>query len=174
MAVSTNRWIAVLWMLTVTLALAGPALAGSVKYDVDRSADFSSAKTVAWTSESGELSIAERRIVDAIETGFAGRGYTFTRNGAEADFLVRYRAVAWQDRRLAGGWRGPAWGHDVRLERQAMGTLVIDVYEAKSGRLAWHGLVTDALAGDPEQADRKTAKAVEKLLRKFPARGGKK
>ena len=42
----------------------------------------------------------------------------------------------------------------------------------RTGKVAWQGVVSDALADTPEQADRRTAQAVEKLLRKFPVSGG--
>lgn len=49
---------------------------------------------------------------------------------------------------------------------------MVEVYDGKSGRLVWRGAVTDALAKDPEKADKKTQKAVAKLLKGFPSPQG--
>lgn len=38
----------------------------------------------------------------------------------------------------------------MRVDREMKGALVIDVYDKKTGQVAWHGVVSDALARDPE------------------------
>ena len=166
-----NTRIAVL--LVISLGFAAAAAASTVKYDFDRDVDFSKWTTMAWSSPAGPaLSMTETRIAKAVEMGFQNRGYTRVESPAQADFVIDWRAAAWQDVRLDDTFRGPAFGRTLSVRREARGALVIDVHDARTGRLVWHGVVTDALAGDPEQADRKTAKAVEKLLKKFPMRGG--
>jgi hypothetical protein len=64
---------------------------------------------------------------------------------------------------------GPRFGRDLRLRSYPEGTLAVAFTEVKSGRTVWHGAVSDALATNPEKADRETEKAVAKLLAKFPA-----
>ena len=165
-----SKLFAISRVLAVLLSVAGTALAATVKYDHDRSVDMSGWKHVAWVSEADQLSMKERRIGDAVQAGFAAKGYVFVEEEENADFIVHWRAAAWQDVRLEGGAWSPAFGRDFRVAREAMGTLVVTVYERKGGKVAWRGMVSDGLADNPDQADKRAAKAVEKLLRRFPSR----
>lgn len=114
----------------------------------------------------------ERRIARAVEAGFAARGYVLAADTTRADFVLVARAGAWQDVHVEAQPYGPLRGRSARLEREARGALWVQVYDRRTGRLAWHGVVADALASDPAQADKRTARAVAKLLAHFPARGG--
>lgn len=167
-----NKWIAVMSVVLVALGVAGAAAASTVKYDYDRDVDFSQWARAAWRLPVPGSGMTEKRIAKAVEAGFKGRGYTFVDAPEQADFVIDFRAAAWQNTRLEEAFHGPAFGRSLYVSREARGALVIEVYEHATGRLAWRGVVSDALAGDPDKADKKTARAVEKLLKKFPARGG--
>lgn len=165
-----SKLIAILRLLAIMLSLASAAHAATVKYDVDKSVDMSSWASVAWAAGASQMTMKEQRIDDAVEAGFVAKGYVFVEEPAKADFLVTWRAAAWQDVSFQGGYRSPAFGRDFRMVREAMGTLVVTVVEPKTGKVAWKGMVSDALADNPGQADKRVAKAVEKLLKKFPSR----
>jgi len=167
-----NKLMAMLRLLAVMLSLASAAKAATVKYDFVKTVDMSQWKSVAWTSEARDLSMKEQRIDDAVANGFTAKGYVFVDDPAKADFLITWRAAAWQDVSLQGSAWTPAFGRDFRVARQAMGSLVVTVYDRATGKVAWKGMVSDAPADDPVQADKRVAKAVEKLLRKFPSRAG--
>lgn len=165
-------WTSILAIL-LAMGMAAAAAASTVRYDYDRTVNFSDREEVAWRDpERPDASMTARRIEKALQEGFEERGYSFVEKAEDADFVIEYRLAAWQDVRLEGIRRGPALGRTVYVDREAMGALVVDVYEVGTGRLAWHGVVSDALARDPSSADRKTAKAVEKLLKHFPEQGG--
>jgi len=158
--------------LTLVLAIAmttGAARAASVKYDYDKSVDFASYKSWAWSEPetAGGGSIPEARIRQALEAGFVADGF-MQQDRAAVDFFVDYHAAARQDVRFDETFRGPGFGRDLRMNRMPMGVLVVDVIDARTGKLAWRGIVEDALASDPQKADKKTEKAVAKLLKKFP------
>lgn len=164
-----NRFL----MLAVAVAISvGSAHAADIKYDYDKTVDVSTWKSWAWKRP--ELpntgSIAESRIRRSLEEGFAAKGYTHGERGA-ADFLVDFYAGAHRDLRLNESWGGPLFGRDVRVDTYAKGVLIVDVFDRETGRLVWRGSVSDALAGDPDKADKKTEKAVAKLLKKFPPDG---
>ena len=160
--------------IVIALCMAANAEASSVKYDYDRDVDFSKWTTVAWKDDARpDGSMTARRIAKAVEAGFVERGYTFVEDAEKADFVLESRAVAWEDVRVQGVYHGPAFGRSVYIDREARGALLVDAFDPKTGRLVWHGVVSDALARNPEDADKKTAKAVHKLLQKFPAKGGK-
>jgi len=51
-----------------------------------------------------------------------------------------------------------------------VGTLVVDIFGARTKRAVWHGSATDAVTGDPERDAKKIRKAITKLLERFPPR----
>lgn len=166
-----NRWMAGLAMMLLAMGSSTSALASTVKHDFDRTMDFSNWSTVAWSASTGvPASLPERRIQRALEDGFRAKGYTFVTTPALADFVITYHAGAWRDVQVDHRYYGPRFGGQLRVDRIPMGVLVLDVFERATGRLAWRGSVSDALADDPAQADKRTAKAVAKLLKPFPAR----
>lgn len=149
------------------------AAAATVRYDFDRDVDMSRWQYLAWAAPvRPDAPMIERRLARAIEAGFSGRGYTLVAEPGKADFVVEFEAAAWRDVQFTSVYQGPAFGRTARLEREPRGALSIVVVNRATGRVAWHGTVVDDLATDPQQADKRTARAVEKLLKKFPARGG--
>jgi hypothetical protein len=153
-----------------TAAIAGAAAASTVKLDYDRTVDFSTYESWAWKhgEERRGTTLAETRIRRALTDGFTNRGFERVDELAEADFLVDYHAAAHGELRVREDFRTPGVGRDLTVDRVPVGTLVVDVFDAETGALVWRGLVSDTLARAPERAERKTAKAVTKLLARFP------
>jgi hypothetical protein len=167
-----NKSIVALSMVVASLGIAVAAVASTVEYDIDRGVDFSTWQRMAWATPKGpELTIQERRISRAVENGFASKGYTLVEDKANADFLIDYRATAWQEARV-GETFSRGFGRSLYVDREQRGALVVVVIERKTGKIAWRGTVSDALAKDPDQAEKRLAKAIEKLMKKFPTRGG--
>jgi hypothetical protein len=163
-----KRRIAGLVLMT-SMVIATTVMASTVKYDYDREVDFSGWKTMAWRRlhQAGE-SMREKRIRRAVEDGFKAKKYVLLDTRTQADFLIEYSTSARQDLQFNETLMGPGFGRSARIEAIPTGTLIVDVYDGRTGRLAWRGMVTDTLANDPNDADKKTAKAVTKLLKKFP------
>jgi len=162
--------ISKLTMVLMLLVAAGRVQASTVRYDYDRGIDATRWKRFAWrVADTHPLSLEERRIRRALVAGFAAKGDSLIEGGEQADFLVGYQAAVWGDVRVEGIVRGPGLGRYARIDRVPMGALVVEIFEGKSGILAWHGTVSDALAGDPDQAEQRIGKAVAKLLKKFPS-----
>lgn len=158
------------FLLVLAVAIsATSAHAATVKYDADEAFDFSAWQSWAWKRPElpDATSIAEGRIRRALDEGFTARGYTGAERN-EADFLVDYHAAVGRELRLNESWGLPG-RRDVRVDTYAKGVLIVDVFDRATGRLVWRGSVSDALASDPEKADKKTEKAVAKLLKKFPS-----
>ncbi|MCM2268823.1 MAG: DUF4136 domain-containing protein [Thermoanaerobaculia bacterium] len=165
-----NRKTMQVTMVTMQLTIATLAGAASVKYDMDSGADFSRFRTVAFASEAsqGVDAITDRRIRAAIRSELEAKGYHLT-EPSEADLTLEYFAVVRQRRELVDTG-GPRFGRSLQLRQHPEGTLVVLFRGAKGGDVVWQGAVTDAVAASPEKADRKTEKAVGKLLEKFPSK----
>jgi hypothetical protein len=157
--------------MTLTLAalIATTVTASTVKYDLDTTVDLTKYQKVAFADApaEGAEALADKRIRAAIETELEAKGYTIT-DARDADLTLDYFAVVRQNRRLdeTGGLR---FGRSLRVRSQPEGTLVVS-FATRSGETVWHGAVTDALASNPEKAERKTEKAIARLLEKFPGK----
>ena len=55
-----------------------------------------------------------------------------------------------------------------------MGTLVVDIFDAKSKQLLWRGTAQDELKDKPEQREKQIEKGTKKLFKDFPPGSAKK
>jgi hypothetical protein len=91
--------------------------------------------------------------------------------------LVAYHASFSRDLEINGyasGWGGYRWGPartgTARVEQVTVGTLVIDLVNAKSNTIVWRGIATKDLdpKASPEKRDKNINKAAEKLFKNYP------
>jgi hypothetical protein len=152
------------------------ALSQDVSYDYDTEADFSQFKTYAWvqgTNLRDELN--HKRIVNAIDAQMAVKGLQKVETGGHPDLLVAYHASF--NRKLqinASGWGGyrfgPARSGRATVEEVPIGTLIVDLVNAKTKTIVWRGTATKEvdLRASPEKREKNIQKAAEKLFKKYP------
>jgi hypothetical protein len=146
-----------------------------VEYEFDQEADFSRYVAFAWI-DPAELesppALARRPLVDkrvrlTIEEALIGRGHRKVEAG-EADFLIIYNG-ALEDRLeripLYGPHGAVQIGSQTRVYHQ--GTLVLDVYDARTKKLTWRGWATDVF-DTREEAIEELSEIVDRLLSGFP------
>ena len=160
------------------LALASNGLAQDISYDYDKRADFSQLKTYAWvrwTNLSDELN--HKRIVDALETQLAAEGFVEVEPGANPDVLVAYHTSFSGELEITGnatGWAGyrfgPGRSGSARVEEVVIGTLYVDIVNARTNTLVWRGIATKEIDANasPEKREKNINKAAEKLFKKYP------
>jgi hypothetical protein len=171
-----------------TLAvLLAPALilAQKVSYDYDKTATFAAFKTYAHKdgTKVGQQLIDDR-IVAAIDAQMAAKG--FTKAESNPDVFVVYHVAFDKQKDISTfssgygsgygpyGWRyGGAWagGTSTTTVRDIlMGTLVIDLADAKKGQLAWRGMGVKEVKTDanPEKRDKSISEAVKKIFKNYP------
>jgi hypothetical protein len=124
----------------------------------------------------------DRRVQSAVEKELTAKGYKREAT-ADPDFLVTYYPV-YQNKKyrtsttVGMGWGfRPRWGlgigtamHSTQEHTYKEGTIVIEISDFKTNQLIWHGAAEGALTGldNPEDADEVVAKAVRRLLERFP------
>ena len=167
--------------------LAAPALAQKVHIDYDMSAPFSTYKTVAWaktepTSVADTAPLLHEKIKQAIEAQIQSKNLV----GADEnpDLYVTYHTNEKEEMALDITRFGydyastfhwdPYWNHgpsmgtaDTHVSTFGRGTLVIDFWDPKTGKLVWRGTATAVVKENPEKAEKQVQKAIKKIARKW-------
>ena len=174
--------------LVIALAVVlSPAmlLAQKVSYDYEKSADFTAFKTYALKdgTKVGQPLIDDR-IVAAIEQELSAKG--LTKVDADPDVFVVYHTSFDKQKDIStfssgyGGGYGPygwGWGGGwaggtttTQVRDILMGTLVIDIADAKKKQLAWRGMGTKEvdMQAKPEKRDKSISGAVKKIFKNYP------
>jgi hypothetical protein len=160
-------------------------MAQKVTYDFNKSATFAQYKTYAHKegTKVGQPLIDER-IVGAIDAAMAAKG--FTKTEANPDVFVVYHVAFDKEKDIStfssgygggygpygwgwgGGWSGGTTTTSVR--DILIGTLIIDMADAKSNSLAWRGMGVKEIDTNakPEKRDKSINNAVNKIFKNYP------
>ena len=171
----------------LTLVGAG-AFAQDIKVDYDKAADFTKYKTFAiklGTSWNNPLS--EKRVLAEIQQGLTEKGWTATTDDAKADAVVVLHGATEKQKSLntfysggyggygwRGGWGGGMSSSTTTVDEYTVGTLVVDIFDAKTKALVYRGTASDEISNKPEKNAKKLAKASDKLFKDFPPGSAKK
>lgn len=179
----------VLGIAALVCSLASVTLAQSVNVDYDKKADFGAIKTFAvqlatpWGN-----SLGEKRAVTEFEEAIAAKGWRLAPEG-EADALVLLHGATETKHSLNtfysggggmyggygwGGWGGGMGSSTTVASEYTVGTLVVDIYNAKSKALIWRGTATDELKEKPAKREKQLQKASDKMFKDFPPGAAKK
>jgi hypothetical protein len=162
-----------------TAMAAAPIVAQTVTIDYDHSVNFAKFKTYTWQKVHATDPQVEDRITIALDRDMSNRYMTeVSKNGD-----VTITAVdATQDKQEFSDfyaslsdytWQRP-WGSAGFMDSQAtlqdvpVDTLVIDMYDTKTHKLLWRGVVTEPVAKGEDKNDRTIDKAVTELISKYP------
>ena len=172
-------------LLVLGLAFAAPLAAQEVHVDYDRTGRFSWYKTFAWaeseeTSLKGHYDLMHSRIKNAIEHHLSqGR---LVENNEDPDLYVTYHAssceaVSINTTNFGYGY-GPGWywgggmgTSTTQVRTYTVGTLIVDIWDAKAKELVWRGIASDTLSEDPQKNQKIAAKALAKMFERYPPAG---
>jgi hypothetical protein len=158
----------------------GLALAGDVKTDFDKDYDFGKIKTFSTkigTSWGNPLS--EKRVTAEITEALTAKGWKAVPEG-EADAMVVLHGAGEKQKSLntfysggMGGWGYRGWGGGMgtattTTTEYLVGTLVTDIFDAKSKALVFRGTATDEISDKPEKNQKKLEKITDKMFKDFP------
>jgi hypothetical protein len=154
----------------VVLALSGAtAGAAEIKVNYDRQVDFTRYKTWRWRKGTPAANpVADKQLRDAIESRLAARG--LSRVESRGDLEVVYHAA---DENKIGveklGYKQPDFeAQATRIRYLSVGTLVLDMIDASSGKVVWRGEVQDATTPAPRAIERMIDEGIAQLLQDFP------
>jgi hypothetical protein len=163
----------------------GVASAQSVKTDFDPSVNFSEFKTYfyAKTDPIPSNELQNQRVLAAIDHWLTAKGWTKAPEG-QADLAIVPNVSTQEQKSLDtfysggmggwgyGGWYGGGAGMGTAtttVNTYVNGTMVVDIFNAKTKKLVWRGIATATVSDDPKKNAEKIQKAAEKMFKKkFP------
>jgi Domain of unknown function (DUF4136) len=172
----------------VMLAVAAPpaTFAQSVKADYDKATDFAKYKTFSFKKGTdAPTPFAQERIQAAITAQLKERGivpsdapdlHVYTHTKLSTQQRVDVTSYGYGGYPGWGGWGGGFGSSSVMVTDVPMGTVMIDVVDAKTDALVWRGIASDTLSTNPtpEKSEKRINKAMSKLFYKFPLPPAKK
>jgi Domain of unknown function (DUF4136) len=165
----------------LVLGAAGLARAQDVTVDFDKDANFAGIKTFSAKIGTGWGNpITEKRVQGEIEQTLVEKGWKKAADEGSADAIVVLHGATQVKKDLntfysggygGYGWRG--WGGGMgtaqtTVSEYKVGTLVVDIFDAKSKALVYRGTASDEISDKPEKNQKKMAKAADKLFKDFP------
>jgi hypothetical protein len=175
----------VLGALAAILLVPALALAQKTSYDFSKEADFATFKTYALKEGTpvGQQLIDDR-IVSAIETELTAKG--LTKATGEPDVFVVYHMAFDKQKDIStfssgyggagygpyGGW---GWGGGMsttstQVRDILIGTLVVDMIDAKKKQVVWRGMGVKEVntTANPEKRDKSISNALKKIYKNYP------
>jgi hypothetical protein len=159
------------------------AFAQDVKTDFDKDANFGAIKTFdVKVGTSWNNPISEKRVTDEITETLTAKGWTKAEQNPDA--LVVLHGATEKQKSLntfysgmggygGYGWRG--WGGGMGMgtatttaSEYLVGTLVVDIFDAKTKQLMFRGTASDEISDKPEKNVKKLDKASNKIFKDFP------
>jgi hypothetical protein len=169
------------WILLFQVAL-GTVSAQQVKTDFDHQANFSQYKTYSWQEIKPTNSLWDARIKNAVDAQLATKGWTQVDSGGDVTIMAiktthTQRSLQTFYDGFGGGWRWRGFGGigeaTTTEQDYKEGTLVVDMYDAKTKQLIWRGSAEDTLSSKAEKNEKNLNKGVAKMFRKFPPESNK-
>jgi Domain of unknown function (DUF4136) len=157
------------------------AFAQDVKTDFDKNANFATIKTFAVKiGTSWNNPIGEKRFTDEFQQALTEKGWTAA-DPDKADAIVVLHGATGVKKSLntfytggygGYGWRG--WGaagmgtSSTTVSEYTVGTLVVDIFDAKTKQLMFRGTASDEVSDKPEKNIKKMEKVTDKMFKDFP------
>ena len=163
--------------LGLMLLLACVSFAQHVKTDYDHNANFGQYKTYSWEKVQTKDPLLVDRIKSAVNTALAGKGWTEGPSGGEVEVFAIETTQNQQtlDTFYNGFGGGRRWGGfggfgdaTTTVETYKVGTLVVDLFDAKTEKLIWRSSSSDTLSDNPDKNTKNLGKGVNKMFQHFP------
>jgi len=156
--------------------MANAAFAQKVTTDYNKNANFAPYKTFTWIKEPKTTNpLMRQRVIDDVNAALTARGLQLVTDNA--DLCIAAHAATKEERTLdtfytgfGGGWR---WGRGLgsattMVNTYEVGTLVVDIFDARTKEAVWRGTSSKTLSGNPQKNADSLNKAVVKMFKNFP------
>ncbi len=145
-----------------------------VKTDYDHNANFGQYKTYSWEKVQTRDPLLVDRIKDAVNGALTAKGWTQVESGGDVSVVAMEITHNQQTLNtfydgFGGGWRWGGFGDaTTTTETYQVGSLVVDLFDAKTKNLIWRGSSSDTLSNNADKNTKNLDKGVQKMFAHFP------
>ena len=170
-------------LMGMMVLLAGKLSAGQVKTDYDHNANFGQYKTYSWEQVKTQDPLNVDRIKNAVNAALAAKGWTQADSGGDVCIVAMEMTHNQQTLNtfydgFGGGWRWRGFGGmgeaTTTTETYKVGTVIVDLFDAKTKELVWRGNASDTLSNNSNKNIQNLDKDVQKMFKQFPPGSSKK
>lgn len=156
----------------------------SVYTDYNPAVQFANYRTYSWRTTPEQVSpLMAQRIVDAIDLQLRAKGWSRVASDGdvaiaanvatrqEYDLDTFYGAPYWGGWGWGWGWGGnwgAAYGGYTHVRSYTIGTLAVDMFDAKTRQAIWRGTAEGTVKKNPSDAAADIQTAVTKMFATFP------
>ena len=175
-----------IWLLPI-LMISASVLGQDVRYNFDKSTDFSKFKTYKWVAIKGTTPVddlTDKQIKETLDAELATKGLTKV-DGDNADLFLGYQTAIGSEKQFTSyntdwgygpGWYGRGWyggGGGMTTGQTStiyVGQLALDMYDSANKDLVWRGVVSKTLdpKAKPDKRQKNLQKAIAKLMKNYP------
>jgi hypothetical protein len=150
------------------------ALGQTVSVNYNKSQSFSQYHTYTWASDNAnqiQNSILAQQAKSDIDSAMQGKGFQLVQESANPDIILTASGgMKQQTSYSAMGMRGFGGGMGtITPEQNVIGTMIVDLYDAKTKSLVWRGIAQNALTNNGNKNSQMVSKAVVKMFKQWPA-----
>ena len=149
------------------------ALGQQVSVNYNHSQDFTQFHTYAFENNNRNQianSILAQAALSDVNAALQGKGLSEVQQSANPDLILLLSGglkqqtsySAWGMRGFGGGVGG------ISPEQNVIGTLVVDLYDAKNKQLVWRGIGQNTLSNNGNKNQQMVDKAVQKMFKQYP------
>ena len=175
-----------LLFLSIIVIVAASCSSIKVSSDYDKTVQFASYKTYAYTAEAKSIQLDDlnkNRLFSAIETELAAKGFTKSESDADVWIDVQLKGEQKQTATAtsSGGYGGYGYGYrygygggfsttTINYDTYVDGTLFINMIDTKKQQLVWQGRGTKTINPDANQKQREENinYAVKQIFTQYP------
>jgi hypothetical protein len=162
------------------LLLAACASRPTVQTDHDPAAQFSRYQTYTWREQPEKAPpLVRQRIVAAIDAQLRAKGWTQAPDG---DVAIAAHVATREEHSIdtfydAPMWSGWGWHHGwgigmgysrSRVRTYTVGTLVVDMFDARSRQAIWRGTAEGTVPDTPQGVNAAVDDAITRMFQDFP------
>jgi hypothetical protein len=161
------------WCVLLLCGTATLALGQTVSVNYNKSQSFAGYHTYAWGSNNANQiknSILGQAAVQDVDAAMQGKGFTKVMENQTPDLLITASGgLQQQTSYTAMGMRGFGGGMgSITPEQNVIGTLVVDLFDAKTQSLVWRGIGQNTLGNNGGKNQQIVQKAVTKMFSQWP------
>jgi Domain of unknown function (DUF4136) len=161
-------WCAILLCMTATVALGQ-----TVSVNYNHSQSFAAYHTYAWGPNNANQiknSILAQVAMQNVDAALQGKGLQKVEANQTPDLIViASGGMQQQTSYTAMGMRGFGGGMGtITPQQNVIGTLIVDLYDAKTQSLVWRGIGQNSLSNNGSKNQQMVQKAVTKMFNQWP------